>query len=63
MKLKKYFPAELSRSALKSYKPYILSHVLDPRFKTRHFRTDRLFYFYSTIEEDVKSLLIKEYNK
>ncbi|KAK0384767.1 hypothetical protein NLU13_7245 [Sarocladium strictum] len=63
LKLEKYFPRQLKKSNLKDYKPYILSHILDPRFKISHFKDKRVLAFYSTIQEDVKDLLIEDYKK
>lgn len=63
-KLGKYFPAKLTSSTLRNYKPFILSHVLDPRFKLSHFKDGkRVLSFYPLIEEDVKKLLVEEFTK
>ncbi|KAG5654804.1 hypothetical protein KAF25_002876 [Fusarium avenaceum] len=62
LKLGKYFPTELTYLNLKDYKVFLFSIILDPQFKTIHFRPQGLLYHYPTIEEDVKNLFIQEYN-
>src|SRR6266566_4463937 len=62
-KLEKYFLRKLTNQNFKSYKPYILSIILNPRFKLIHFKEDGLLYFYPNISKDIFGLLKFEYLK
>lgn len=62
-KLEKYFPRKIIKERLKDYKSFILSLILDPRFKISHFQSNGLLCFYSNIEVDIKALFKAEYYK
>ena len=62
-KLEKYFPRRLNNLSIKTYKAYILSFIVDARFKTTHFKRDGLLYFYPTIERDIIRLFEVEFNQ
>src|SRR6185437_12140106 len=46
-----------------NYKLYLFSILLDPRFKTIHFKENGLLYFYSNISKDILLLFKHEYFK
>jgi len=63
-KLNKYYPQKVTPAILKGYyKPYILSIILDPRFKLIHFKNQGLLQFYPTIIDDITTILRFEYMK
>ena len=63
-KLDKYYPQKVTAAILKGYyKPYILSIILDPRFKLIHFKNRGLLSFYPTIIDDLTTILRYEYTK
>jgi hypothetical protein len=63
-KLDKYFPQKVTAGILKGYyKLYILGIILDPRFKIIPFKDKGLLAFYSTIVEDITTILRYEYLK
>lgn len=63
-KLDKYYPKKVTAAILKGYyKPYILSIILDPRFKLIHFKNQGLLSFYPNIIDDITTILRYEYTK
>ena len=63
-KLDKYYPQKVTAAILKGYyKPYILSIILDPRFKLIHFKNRGLLAFYPLIINDITLILQYEYTK
>jgi hypothetical protein len=58
-----YFPRFLNNVSIKTYKPFILSIILDPRFKIVHFKENGLLNFYDNIHRDITKLLKTEYNQ
>ena len=57
-KLDKYYPQKVTAAILKGYyKPYILSIILDPRFKLIHFKNRGLLAFYPLIINDITLIL------
>jgi hypothetical protein len=62
-KFEKYFPKKLTPTTFKHYKPYILSIILDPRFKMMHFNEKGLLHHYSAISNDAIMMLRYEYTK
>jgi len=63
-KLNKYYLQKVTLAILKGYyKPYILSIILDPRFKLIHFKNQGLLSFYPNIIADITTILRYEYTK
>ena len=62
-KLEKYFPRRIISSNIRSLKVYILTLILDPRFKLIHFQNNGLLLHYKNIYNDAISILQFEYIK
>ena len=62
-KLEKYFPRRITSSNIRSLKVYILTLILDPRFKLIHFQNNGLLLHYKNIYNDAISILQFEYIK
>ena len=62
-KLEKYFPRRITPSNIRSLKIYILTLILDPRFKIIHFQENGLLSHYKNIYNDAIGILKFEYIK
>jgi len=62
-KLEKYYPRRITPSNIRSLKLYIITLILDPRFKLIHFQDNGLLLHYKNIYHDALSILKYDYIK